>query len=398
MRKEAGPKSYKSAYFGILLLGIVSLLGDVVYEGSRGIVPSFLGFLGATEIIVGIVGGLGEFLGHAMRLVSGLLADTTHAYWLFIFLGYGLIVSIPFLGLSISLEMAIILILLEGLGKALRAPSRDTVLSFIGKDVGTGKAFGIHEFLDQIGGILGPLIVATAMFYSNNYSYTFSLLFLPFLMLLAALTYTYKRTRSEIVINESQKAKAKMEKLGNPFYVYTLAVFLNTVGLITYALILYKASRILLPTQQWIVPLIYMLIQGVDAPVALLAGYTYDRFGIKVLVAPFILSLFPPLLTMISAELSILVVASVIFGFVLGMQESIYRAAVSDLTPISSRGTAYGIFNTAYGVGFIISGVAYGFLMELKASFVITFLYIFVTQITAIVLLLKIHLDSKRIT
>lgn len=396
MSEEARSKSRKNAYFAILLLGIVSLMGDVVYEGSRGIVPSYLGLLGATEVIVGLIGGLGDFLGNAMRLVSGFLADTTRAYWLFIFLGYGLIVSIPFLGLSVGLEIAIILVLLERLGKAFRSPSRDTVLSIVGKDVGAGKAFGVHELLDQVGGILGPLIVTALMFYSNNYNFAFSFLFLPFLMLLAALAYTYKKIGSKTAIIEPQKMKGKREKLAKPFYVYTIAVLLNTVGLITYALILYKASKILQPTQQWIVPLIYLLIQGVDAPTAFIAGYAYDKFGVKILVVPFTLSLFPSLLTIISAELTLIIAAAAVFGLVLGMQESVYRAAVSELTPISSRGTAYGIFNTAYGVGFLISGSIYGLMMELKLPLITVMLYVLTTQFTAIAALLSAQSKLKK--
>ena len=395
MHQEASSNSRKNAYFGILLLGIVSLMGDVVYEGSRGIVPSYLEFLGATALIVGLVGGLGDFLGYAVRLVSGFLADTTRAYWLFIFLGYGLIVSIPLLGLPLGLGIAVILVLLERFGKAFRSPSRDTVLSIISKDVGAGKAFGIHELLDQIGAILGPLMVAFLMLSTNNYSFTFSFLFLPFLVLLVVLAYTHKRIGSKTFIIEPQKIEGKREKLTRPFYIYTFAVLLNTVGLIPYTLILYKASEILQPTQQWIVPLIYLLIQGVDAPMALIAGYAYDKFGIGVLVMPFLLSLFPPLLTMVGAELSTLIAAAIVFGLVLGTQESIYRAAVSELTPISSRGTAYGIFNTAYGVGFLISGALYGLLMELKPPFIAVIFYVRVTQIIATASLLSIRSELK---
>lgn len=395
MHQEASSNSRKNAYFGILLLGIVSLMGDVVYEGSRGIVPSYLEFLGATALIVGLVGGLGDFLGYAVRLVSGFLADTTRAYWLFIFLGYGLIVSIPLLGLPLGLGIAVILVLLERFGKAFRSPSRDTVLSIISKDVGAGKAFGIHELLDQIGAILGPLMVAFLMLFTNNYSFTFSFLFLPFLVLLVVLVYTHKRIGSKIIVIEPQKIEGKREKLARPFYIYTFAVLLNTVGLIPYTLILYKASEILQPAQQWIVPLIYVLIQGVDAPMALIAGYAYDKFGIGVLVMPFLLSLFPPLLTMVGAELSTLIAAAIVFGLVLGTQESIYRAAVSELTPISSRGTAYGIFNTAYGVGFLISGALYGLLMELKPPFIAVIFYVSVTQIIATASLLSIRSELK---
>jgi len=396
MQQETSLNNRKNAYLGILLLGIVSLLGDIVYEGSRGIVPGYLELLGATAFIVGFVGGLGDFLGYAFRLVSGFLADTTRAYWFFIFLGYGLIVSIPFLGFPLGLEVAIILVLLERFGKAFRSPSRDTVLSIVSKGVGAGKAFGIHEFLDQIGGMLGPAIVFVLMFLtSSNYNYTLSLLFIPFLMLLAFLTYTYKKIGSKLVLVESQEGRRK-ERLTKSFYIYTFAVLLNSAGLISYTLILYRATQILQPTgQTWIVPLIYLVIQGVDAPIALVGGYAYDKFGVKTLVAPFVLSVFPSLLTLVSVELSTIIVAAIIFGVVLGMQESIYRAAVSELTSISSRGTAYGIFNTAYGVGFVISGAVFGLFVDWNVSIILIILYTLTLQIVALASLLRVSSEFR---
>ncbi|NWG10644.1 MFS transporter [Candidatus Bathyarchaeota archaeon] len=397
MQQEKIVNNHRKVYVAILLLGIISLLGDIVYEGSRGIVPSYLEFLGATAVVVGFVGGLGDFLGYAVRLISGFLSDTTRAYWFFIFLGYGLIIAIPLLGIPQGLEIAIILVLLERFGKALRSPSRDTVLSFISKDVGAGKAFGIHEFLDQVGAIVGPAMVATLMLFSiNNYNFTFTFLFIPFLILLAALIYTYRKVGAKTVIAEPPRTEGKSEKLAKPFYIYTFAVLLNTVGLITFSLILFKAAAILPETEQWMVPLIYVLIQAVDAPVALIGGYAYDKYGIGILVIPFILSIFPPLLTVAATDLSIIIVAAAIFGLVLGMQESIYRAAVSELTPVASRGTAYGIFNTAYGAGFLISGVVFGSVMQLQIPFVATVLYVLVTQIMATASLLSIRSELKK--
>jgi MFS family permease len=393
----------RSVYLAILLLGIVSLLGDVVYEGSRGLVPDYLAFLRASAFIIVFVGRFGEFLGYALRLVSGVLADTTRAYWAFIFLGYGLIVAIPLLGFTNLWWIAIILVLLERIGKAVRSPARDAVLSIVSKGVGAGKAFGIHELLDQIGAILGPLIVAALMFYSgNNYSLTFSFLLVPFLALVAFLVFTYNRV-GQGGPSDAGKVEEKGEKdeeggkLGGAFYIYTSAVLLNTVGLIPYELILLKASAILQPTnQQWIVPLIYMLIQGIDAPTALFAGYSYDKFKIKVLALPFILSVFPTLFAMVNADLTALLFAAVFFGLVLGMQESIYRAAVSEFAPISSRGTAYGIFNTAYGVGMLASGFMYGLIATFNPSYAAIVLYVLAVQVAAVVLLIKAYPESVK--
>lgn len=388
--KQSGSRR-RDAYYGILLLGIVSLMGDIVYEGSRGLVPSYLEFLGATAVVVGLVGGLGDFLGYSVRLVTGFLSDSTRAYWFFIFLGYGLVGAIPLLGVPLGIEIAIVLVLLERFGKAIRSPSRDTVLSVISKDVGAGKAFGIHEFLDQMGAISGPLIVAFLMLVTANYNTTFILLLIPFFGLMIALAITYRKTRAKTVPAEARRIGGKREKLTRPFYIYSLAVLLNTVGLVPASLILFKVSGILPGAEQWLVPLVYFVIQAVDAPVALIAGYTYDRIGIIILVLPFTLSVFPPLLTMFGTGLTVLMLAAAFYGLVLGMQESIYRAAVSGLTDVSSRGTAYGVFNTAYGFGYLLSGAVYGLLIDFKVPFAGVIPYVLATQIVAIALLLRIR-------
>jgi MFS family permease len=98
-----------------------------------------------------------------------------------------------------------------------------------------------------------------------------------------------------------------------------------------------------------------------------------------------------------SVNLSIIVVAAVFFGLVLGMQESIYRAAVSKFTPISSRGAAYGIFNTAYGVGLLISGALYGLMVDLKVPYPSVTLYAFLTQIAATLLLINASSKSAKL-
>lgn len=395
---KQGLVNAKNAYVAILLLGIVSLMGDVVYEGSRGIITPYLEFLGASAFAIAFFGRFGEFLGYTLRLVSGRLADTTRAYWLFIFLGYGLIASIPLLGVTKIWEIAIILVLLERIGKAIRSPARDAVLSIVSRGVGTGKAFGIHELLDQIGAILGPLAVASLMFYtSNNYNLTFNFLALPFILLIAFLAYTFRKVCWRKADKQVEtKLEKSGEKLGKAFYVYTLAVLLNTVGLIPFELILLKATEILKPTNQlWIVPLIYTLIQGVDAPTALFAGFAYDKFKLKVLMLPFILSVVPTFFAMASADLTMLIVAAAFFGLVLGMQESIYRAAVSGFAPISLRGTAYGIFNTAYGVGMLAGGAVYGLMVELKIPYLAVIAYVLITQTTAVVLLINSYSRTR---
>jgi MFS family permease len=146
----------KTAFQVIILLGIVSMFGDIAYEGGRSISGPYLATLGASAAMVGLITGAGEFLGYGLRLVSGYLADRTKAYWVLTFIGYGLIGTIPLLAFAGNWQLAALLLILERIRKAIRSPARDTIISYAGKNIGRGWGFAIHEAMDQVGAIIGP--------------------------------------------------------------------------------------------------------------------------------------------------------------------------------------------------------------------------------------------------
>ena len=114
----------------IILVGVVSLFSDMTYEGARSITGPFLWVLNASATVVGVVAGLGEFIGYALRLVSGYLTDRLGKYWSISFVGYTLnLFAVPLLALAGNWELAALLILMERIGKAIRTPARDAMLS-----------------------------------------------------------------------------------------------------------------------------------------------------------------------------------------------------------------------------------------------------------------------------
>lgn len=375
----------------ITLIGIVSMMGDIVYEGGRGIIPSYLQILGASAFVVGLVTGLGDFLGYAIRLISGYLSDRSGTYWMFMFIGYGLIITIPLLSITNFWLAAAFLVLMERLGKAIRAPARDAIVSIVSKGVGVGKAFGLHELLDQVGAVLGPLFVSIILYITfNNYSITFASLFIPYLILVATLFYVYSKIRSRVSEGRQVEDKILSKTFSKDFYIYSLAVFANVLGLVPASLILYKASTILVPfNMEWVVPLLFMLIQLIDAPSALLSGIVFDRVGTRVLVTPFILSIFTCFFAFQAVDLTYLIVSCIFYGIVLGMQESVYRAAVSYYVPKESRGTAYGLFNTVYGIGFLLSGVVFGLFLDIRIGISYIMFYAILMQVFALFCLKK---------
>ncbi len=391
----------KLAYFAILMFGLISFSGDLIYESARGVIPSYLEFLGATAFIIGLSLGLGEFLGYFFRLISGYLADTTRAYWVFVIVGYGVLIVIPLLSLTRIWQLAILFVIIERLGKGLRTPSRDTLLSVSTKGQGAGKAFGFHELLDQLGAIGGPALMVVILYLTNDdYSLTFGFLFLPYLLLVLFLFLAYYRLKTQvhekmteaISLEESQRHSNTVKSvLTKEFWLYTFSVFFNTAGLIHVALILYLAKN--LEQLAWIVAFLYVIIQAVDAFFAPIAGMLYDKYGKSVLVVPFILSIIPTWLALQQTTISLLG-AGIFFGIVLGAQESIYRASIADLVPTTQRGKAYGIFNTAYGVGFLISGAVFGFFIDL-AYINIALIYAVILQVVALSLLTLSYYSTK---
>ncbi len=390
---EENPEDTKEAkrvaYIVIIAFGLISLFGDIIYEGAKGIIPTYLCTLGATATIVGLATGFGDFIGYALRIISGYVADVKRIYWFFVFLGYGLLVSIPLLALVGHWEIAVILVIIERMAKAFRSPARDTLISVTTQSLGTGKAFGFHELLDQLGAVSGPALLAVILYTTNNnYFYAFSSLFIPYIFLIIILLIVFIKVKpyTDIALAKISKGSERSHtdnKLPREFYLYSLAVFLNTAGLITAQLIQYIAGFVM---AIWMVSLVYLMVQGIDAFFAPVSGYIYDKIGRYLLIVPFALSVLPSLFALQGTYFNV-IIAAIFAGIILGMQESIYRAAVSDITSIDRRGTAYGLFYVFYGLGFVVSGFMYGMFIDLNL-YSQAIIYAVILQILAILLLL----------
>jgi MFS-type transporter involved in bile tolerance (Atg22 family) len=164
----------------VILLGVVSLFADMTYEGARSAVGPFLGMLGASALVVGLVSGGGELVGYTLRLWSGRLADRTRQYWVITFVGYAVnLLAVPLLAFAGNWQMAALLVVLERAGKALRTPARDAMLSYATKSTGRGWGFGLHEALDQIGATVGPLVLTVVIAQSGDYRRGFLTLIIP---------------------------------------------------------------------------------------------------------------------------------------------------------------------------------------------------------------------------
>jgi MFS family permease len=361
----------RTAVSFVVLLGVVSLLADVTYEGARSITGPYLAVLGASGAVVGTVSGLGELIGYGLRLFSGYLSDRTGRYWTLTIAGYAVnLLAVPLLALAGRWEVAALLIIAERTGKAIRTPARDAMLSHATKAVGRGWGFGLHEALDQVGAMLGPLVVAGVYTVRGDYAAGFAVLLLPALLALSVLVVArrlYPRPR------DLEPAGPRLEAASLPaaFWLYLAAASLVAAGYADFPLIAFhfQEKAVIAPT--WI-PILYAMAMGVDALAALVFGRLYDRRGLRVLTAVALGSaFFAPLV--FAGGFAASLAGMALWGIGMGAQESIMRAAVAGMAPAHRRGAAYGLFNTGFGVAWFLGSVLMGFLYDTSLPALIAF-------------------------
>lgn len=355
----------------VILLGVVSLLADATYEGARSVAGPYLALLGASGAVVGFVAGFGELVGYGLRLVSGYLSDRTRRYWTLTLVGYAInLLAVPLLALAGRWEIAAALLVMERVGKALRTPSRDAMLSYATKQIGRGWGFGLHEAMDQVGAIPGPLLVAAVLAARNNYPAAFAILAIPaFLALATLLTARWLYPRPQDL--EPTTPEIRTTGFSRAYWIYFAAVALVAAGYVDFPLIAYHFKKVSSVPGSWI-PLLYAVAMGVDALAALLFGRWFDRVGIPILVIAALLSaLAAPLVFLGGFGLAVL--GMTIWGIGMGAQESVLRAAVATMVSQDRRGAAYGIFNTGFGVFWFLGSALMGVLYDFSLPALIAF-------------------------
>jgi len=384
--------SKPSALKFVVLIGVVSLFSDCTYEGARSITGPFLALLGASGTVVGVVAGFGELIGYALRLASGYFADKTRQYWIIVFVGYAMnLLAVPLLALAGHWEIAAILMVVERMGKAIRTPARDVMLSCASDSIGRGWGFGLHEALDQIGAVCGPLVVTAVLASQGSYQAAFALLLIPAFF---ALTFLFTAYQLYPRPHDLESASIKLESKGfpRPFWLYIVAIGCVAAGYADFPLVAFHFKKVATVPDSWI-PIFYAVAMGVDAIAALIFGRIYDRIGLPVLVFAVALSaFFAPLVFMGGFHAAL--VGMALWGVGMGAQESIMRAAIADLVPTGRLGFAFGVFNTGYGVFWFLGSAVMGVLYDMSVTSLIVFSV--ASQLVAVPILLMAKKGGRR--
>jgi predicted MFS family arabinose efflux permease len=362
----------KRAFRFVIAIGIVSLFADMTYEGARAIAGQFLLTLGASATVVGFVAGFGELAGYCLRSVTGYLADKTHKYWVFMFIGYAVnLLAVPALALAGSWPMAAALLIAERTGRAIRRPSVHAMLSHAGSQIGTGFAFGLHEFLDQTGATIGPLITAFVLYLHGGYPEAFASLLICALLSLSSLVIARIAYPSPYELEERQPTVLKAKGFSRAYWLYAVAGMCIAAGFADFSLVAFHFEKASVVPQS-LIPVFYSAAMVTGAFASLLFGKLLDKLGLPVVLLAFLLSaLFAPCVFMGGFALAL--AGMILWGLGMGAQDSLLKAVLAPTIPPDKRGTGFGVYDTVFGIAWFAGSAAMGVLYDKSIPAVVIF-------------------------
>lgn len=362
----------------ILLMGLVSLFSDMTHEGASSIYGVYLGMLGLTGATIGFISGFGEFLGYSLRILAGYISDKTKQYWNLTIIGYAIdVFAIPMLALvpKGGWQFAVFLILMERVGKAIKKPSKNALVSFAATQIGEGKSFAYLEFIDQIGAFLGPvmlyivLALNTSSITIKTYALCFGILGIPAVITISLLLLA-KRKFPNPENFEPSIIVEKKSKFSKSFILYIIAISLFAFGFIDFPLITYHISKEGLFATEFL-PLLYAAAMIFDAFSALVFGSLFDKKGVSTLVVSTFISMFFPIFIFILSSKMAVFVGVILWGIGMGAQETILKSAVTIITPKQNRSMGFSVFETSFGLFWFLGSALLGFLYDANIALMV---------------------------
>ena len=331
-------------------MGIVNLFADTTYEGGAGINGPFLGSLGARAAAISIIAGVGEFLGYSLRSVSGYIADKTGKHWPITFIGYSInLLAVPAMALAQSWQVAAALVLAERIGRAIRKPTVEAMLSYSTGKVGRGRGYAVNTALDETGATIGPLLMALVLFSRGSYRTGYALLLVSSLLALTSLVVARVVFPLPSRLEEPDDKANRPKAFTTAYWLYMVAGGLFAAGMMSFEFVSFHLSSTGTVTQQWI-PIFLALSTGMGVAASLAMGRLYDRLGIAVVVGAVCLSaLFSPFIFL--GTFWVALGGMLLWGIGYATQDTLLKALIAGVLPEGRRNFAFGAFYLGYGAG-----------------------------------------------
>lgn len=361
MTDSARPKLGRN----VMALAAVSFLTDVSSEMIYPLLPAFLTtVLGANASFIGAIEGAAETTAALLKLASGWWSDRARKRKPLVLLGYAIASTMrPLVAIATSAAQVLVIRVSDRVGKGIRNAPRDALIAESVDPSIRGRAFGFHRAADHAGGVLGPLIAFAVL--------TWHLAAIRTVFWLAAIPGVLSVLVVWLAVRDiprSAQAPAETgpdlsQPLGAQFWRVLSVIFLFTLGNSTDAFLLLRASQLGVPVA--LAPILWAALHVVKTASSTPGGALSDRIGRRpTLIAGWTLyaAVYFGFASASTAWQAWALFA--IYGLFFGLTEGSERALVADLVGPERRGTAFGWYNLAIGLGALPASLLFGYVWD----------------------------------
>jgi len=362
----------------VLAFGAVSFFTDVSTEMIYPLIPLFLsGVLGANATFVGAIEGTAETVASLLKLASGWISDKVSRRKALVVIGYGIASFVrPFTAIAQTATQVLAIRVTDRIGKGIRTSPRDALLADSATPETRGIAFGFHAAADNAGAVFGPLI---AFFILRSHGIgmvhtgqrlggaqehalrnVFWLAAIPAMIALVILVVAVRDVKKKSdAPKPDEPVLESAAKLSRRFWYYLGVVLLFTLGNSTDAFLLLRANQ--LGVAVALAPVLWALLNLIKAAGGTHAGALSDRIGRKPLIIggwiAYALVYFG--FAEATQEWHVWALFAA-YGVFYAMTEGTERALVADIVPSQRRGSAFGWYNLAIGLGALPASLIFG--------------------------------------
>jgi MFS family permease len=350
----------------VYALGLTSLLNDAASDMIYPLLPLFLaGSLGAGPAVMGLIEGAAEALASLLKLAAGWASDRARRRKPFVVAGYLVASAVrPFLALATSVGAVLAIRLTDRFGKGLRSSPRDALIADVVAPGQRGRAFGVHEAMDNAGAVAGPLAAAALLALGAS---------LPLVFLAAALPAAVACLVVAFVVREPARPQAPPPApgpqppperlLSRPFVGYLAAVTVFSLAGSADLFLLLRASELGLAAAA--TPLLWAFHNAIKAAATSWGGALADRIGRRRALAGG-WALYAAVYAGFAwvTNLTPFVVVFAAYAFHHALVAGAQKALVADLVPAAARARGYGAYHLCLGLTLLPASALFGLLYQ----------------------------------